>query len=122
MSGNLTLCSGNATELVFKSIAILDEYKQELYAESGISTYKVLRSVDPIVFSCYYTAFEYYLALGLYVGTISDINKLGYNLAHNLGPIYDMTEEFVYRMIDAKEEYKAKFFWDRSGTILGTLF
>jgi hypothetical protein len=82
----------------------------------------VLKSIDPIVFSCYYTIFEYYLALGLYVDTISDFNKLLYNLTHNLGPIYDMVEEFVYRMMDAKEEWKRGFFWHRSGTILGSLF
>jgi len=33
-----------------------------------------------------------------------------------------MIEEFIYRMIDAKEDYKSGFFWDRSGTIIGTLF
>jgi len=33
-----------------------------------------------------------------------------------------MVEEFVYRMMDAKEEWKRGFFWHRSGTILGSLF
>lgn len=100
----------------------MQEYKQELYSEAGISTYRVLKSIDPIVFSCYYTVFEYYLAMGLYVGTLTSWNKLLYNLTHNMGPIYDMIEEFVHRMMDAKNEWKRSFFWERSGKILGSLF
>jgi len=58
----------------------------------------VLKSIDPIVFSCYYTLFEYYMAMGLYAATLIDVNKLLYNLVHNLGNIYDMTEELIHRM------------------------
>jgi hypothetical protein len=40
--------------------------------------------------------------MGLYVNTISDWNKVFYNIAHNLGMIYDMTEEFIYKSVNFK--------------------
>lgn len=78
--------------------------------------------MDPIVFSCYYTVFEYYLAMGLYINTISDWNKVFYNIAHNLGKIYDMVEEFIYQSIDFKSLYKKTEYWQRLGFLAGSLF
>lgn len=40
-------------------------------------------------YGCYYSLFEFG-QIGLdYVATVQDINKLAYNLIHNLGDIYD---------------------------------
>jgi len=44
--------------------------------------------------------FEYYIALGIYVDTLTDPMKLSYNFVHNLGSIYDLTEELVWRSAD----------------------
>jgi hypothetical protein len=71
------------------SLTIAGEYETELYAEAGYSTYEILKSVDPIIFSCYYSVFEYYIAVGMYRETSRDVRKMTYNFAHNLGKIYD---------------------------------
>ncbi len=60
----------------------------------------MIKTIDPIFFSCYYAFFEYYIAFRVYGNTITDINKILYNIFHNLGKIYDLTEEAVYRIID----------------------
>lgn len=75
------------------------------FAEAGYSTYQILKSFDPIIFSCYYSLFEYYIALEIYKDTGKDIKKLTYNLAHNLGNIYDLTEEGIIRSIDFMDVY-----------------
>jgi len=53
---------------------------------------------------------------------MSDAQKLLYNLTHNLGSIYDLVEEFIYRIQDFENEKMNNFFWSRSGTICGALF
>jgi len=58
---------------------------------------------------------EYYLALLMYRSTLTDPNKLVYNFAHNLGSIYDMSEEGIYRSIDFKKNWNDTFYWDRMG-------
>lgn len=63
-----------------------------------MATYKILKSIDPIVFSCYFSLFEYYMALTLYATTIKEWHKLLFNFTHNLGNIYDLIEELVYRI------------------------
>ena len=80
-----------------------------------------MKTIDPIVFSCYFATFEYYYSLETYANTIKDFNKLLYNFAHNLGNIYDLTEEGVKRMIDYKEEYITKVFWVRMGAVTGAV-
>lgn len=98
VSGNMSICEANTTTFINQSMSIEGLYQEEEIAEAGIATYKILKSVDGILFSCYYTTFEYYLALGLYIETLTDANKLLFNLAHNLGAIYDLTEEMIYRL------------------------
>lgn len=44
--------------------------------------------------------FEYNQALSIYVDTLSDPQKLLYNSVHNLGSIYDLTEESIWRSLD----------------------
>jgi len=48
--------------------------------------------------------------------------KLLYNMAHNLGSIYDLTEEAVYKIIDFSSLWDSKEYWARMGLILGTNF
>lgn len=60
--------------------------------------------------------------MGLYVNTISDWNKVFYNLAHNLGMIYDMTEEFIYKSVNFKKLYKDNAYWQNLGFLIGSLF
>lgn len=66
--------------------------------------------------------FEYYKALRIYISTISDIFKLGYNSIHHLGEIYDLTEEGVLRSMDFLINWKDKEYWGRMGYILGKNF
>ena len=54
------------TTLYNSTTNIYDQYATELYAEAGYSTYGILTSVDPIIFSCYYSVFEYYIATQIY--------------------------------------------------------
>lgn len=122
VSGNLTMCQSNASVLYFNSMGVKGEYEDGYYAEAGYSTYEILKSVDPIIFSCYYSLFEYYIALEIYRETGKDINKLTYNFAHNLGSIYDMTEEAIYRSADIEEVYDDVEYWARMGTIVGSNF
>jgi hypothetical protein len=79
---------------------VVGEYEDEYYAEAGRSTYDILKSIDPILTSCYFSTFEYYVAIEKYKATASSLNKLTYNIAHNLGSIYDLTEEGIYRSKD----------------------
>lgn len=122
VSGNLTVCQGNLTVLYNNSMTIYGEYRDFYFAEAGYSTYEILKSVDPIIFSCYYSLFEYYIALQIYGETGKDINKLTYNFAHNLGNIYDMTEEGIVRTGRITEVYTEVAYWARMGTIIGTNF
>ena len=102
VSRNLSLCSGNSTIMIDNVLEIKNQYEQLLFTEAGYSTYEILKSIDDITFSCYFTALETYMAYGLYVETMTDANKLLFNITHNLGSIYDLVEEFVYRMMDAE--------------------
>ena len=58
----------------------------------------------------------------LYTGTISDVRKLGYNLVHNCGKVYDLTAELIYRCIDWDTQLTTLIFWQRAGYILGANF
>lgn len=44
-----------------------------------------------------------------------------YNIAHNLGNIYDLTEEMVYRFIDWETQIEKVFFWHRYGFAMGSI-
>jgi hypothetical protein len=86
-----------------KSLAVWDLIQNYEFAEAVMSTYNIFKSIDPIVFSCYFSSFEYYLALTMYSQTLRDWHKLLFNLTHNLGNVYDLTEELVYRITDVQE-------------------
>lgn len=122
VAGNLTLCTGNATQLYNRSQEIQGLYEDELFAEGGQATYIILKSIDPIVFSCYYSGFEYWIAIQIYFATISDFNKLLYNFTHNLGNIYDLSEEAIFRFYDIELEGESISYWKRMGFIFGKNF
>jgi hypothetical protein len=122
VSGNLSLCSGNGTVIYNKSLGVVDEYSNAQYGLAGNSTYNILKSVDPFIFSCYYTTFEYAIAIELYTQTAYDYQKLLYNVAHNLGSIYDLTEEMVYKIMNFNDLWDSKEYWQRMGLIMGTNF
>ena len=69
VSGNLTVCQGNLTVFYGGASVIYDEYAERLYAQAGRSTYDILRSIDPIIFSCYFSLFEYVIAFTIYQET-----------------------------------------------------
>lgn len=48
--------------------------------------------------------------------------KLLYNFAHNLGSIYDVTEEGIHRSIDFNKNWNDTYYWSRMGHISGTVF
>jgi len=121
VSGNFTPCIDNTTDVYLQTGNIYREYERQLYTEAGLSTYALLTAADPIIFSCYFAVFESNLAVTMYFDTLSDWNKLLFNLAHNLGNIYDLSEEFVYRMIDSPNEYQNPFFYQRVGFMSGAL-
>ena len=66
--------------------------------------------------------FEYYIALNIYSDTLTDPNKLLYNFVHNLGSIYDLSEEFFWRSRDFENQGNTRFYWMRMGYIWGANF
>jgi hypothetical protein len=103
-------------------MGVVGEYKDEYYAEAGRSTYDILKAIDPILSSCYFSVFEYYIAAEEYRNTGSDINKLSYNFAHNLGSIYDLSEEGIKRSLDIENQWDEEEYWARMGLIIGSNF
>jgi len=122
VSGNLTVCQGNLTVFYGGASVVYDEYAESLYAQAGRSTYEILKSIDPIIFSCYFSLFEYVIAVNIYQDTVTDPLKMVYNLAHNLGSIYDVTEEGIHRSIDFNKNWNDTFYWSRMGHAAGTVF
>jgi hypothetical protein len=122
VAGNLSLCSGNATIFYNKTLGVAAEYQREYYGEAGRSTYRILKSIDPIIYSCYFTLFEYYVAMVLYSRTARSGSKLSYNFVHNLGSIYDLTEEAYFKIVNFRELWQTQEFWKRMGIIVGTNF
>ena len=82
------------------STSVVSQYERAEYDEAGNSSYVILHSIDNIYSACYYMVFEYNQALSIYVDTLTDPQKLLYNSVHNLGSIYDLTEESIWRSLD----------------------
>lgn len=121
IAGNLTVCTGNLTLLLDKSLGVWGMYERYEFAEAVMATYNILKAIDPIVFSCYFSSFEYYMALTTYSLTIRNWHKLLYNLTHNLGNVYDLMDELIWRIKNREEELEKIFFWDRTGFVIGSL-
>jgi len=60
--------------------------------------------------------------MNIYSATLIDPNKLLYNLVHNLGSIYDLTEELIWRSADFEKQGNTRYFWMRLGYIFGSNF
>lgn len=121
ISGNLTICQNNSVLIYNNSIGVYNQYTSELYDEAGNATYVMLVSVDDIYTACYYTFFEYIVALRVYVQTALDIQKLAYNFLHNAGSMYDLSEEAYFRISDFENQGDTIKFWARMGFIAGNL-
>lgn len=119
---NISICQSNITVFYNSTSGVYGEYVDEYYAEAGRSTYEILKSIDPILTSCYFSIFEYYIAIEEYKSTASSLNKLTYNLAHNLGSIYDLTEEGIRRSYDIESQMYEQEYYARMGLILGANF
>jgi hypothetical protein len=51
----------------------------------------MFQTVDPLTFGCYYSVFEFGQIVQDYFSTVQDIDRLFYNIVHNMGKIYDNT-------------------------------
>ena len=65
---------------------------------------------------------EYGKAFSDYASTLTNANKLLFNIVHNLGNIYDLIEEVVLRFKDRERQINSIGFWARMGYISGSLF
>jgi len=83
----------------------------------GPSLRRLMQSINPITFSCWYSTFEYFQVLDEYGETIGDANKLTFNLFHNAGGIYDTTSDLIalFRYGDKKD----RAFWRQIGASAG---
>ena len=73
----------------------MTQFEMQLFDKMGTTLRRIMQSVNPIAFACYFSGFEYYQVLVDYFSTITDINKLTYNVFHNAGPIYDTVTDLV---------------------------
>ena len=97
VSENLNSCSSNLTSFVQEWRAAGLQKTDGNLTQYGYSTHSMIVSIDPIIFSCFFTLFEYSDALQIYVETITHPDRVVYNVAHNLGVVYDLIEEGYIR-------------------------
>jgi hypothetical protein len=95
------------------------QFQLSLYDRMGATLRRIMQSVNPIAFACWYSGFEYFQVLEDYFDTISDVDKLVYNLFHNAGGIYDTTTDLVelFRYGDSGD----RAFWQKIGNSAGYL-
>jgi hypothetical protein len=67
----------------------------KLYDKMGITFKRIVQAVDPITSACYYSGSEYFGVLWDYLKTVIDVNKLLYNVMHNMGRIYDAITDII---------------------------
>lgn len=70
IAGNLTVCTNETEKFGLKIEAIYYQYTNLSFGEAGRSTYIVLKTIDPIVFACYFATFEWKSAFETYAQTI----------------------------------------------------
>jgi len=97
VSENLNSCSSNLTSFAAEWTAAGAQMTDGNLTQYGYSTHAMIKSIDPIIFSCFFTLFEYSDALQIYVETLTHPDRVVYNVAHNLGIIYDLVEEGLGR-------------------------
>lgn len=73
--------------------------------------------MNPIAFGCYYSVFEFMKIFSDYLVTVTDYNKLFYNLVHNLGNIYDNTVDLsnLFTTLDIENPN----WWAKVGKLVG---
>ena len=77
----------------------------------------MFKAIDPVSFACYYSIFEFMQIGKDYFFTIQDMNKLAYNLIHNLGRIYDNVADLIDLFNDVKLDELN--WWKKTGYLLG---
>jgi hypothetical protein len=83
----------------------------------GSTLRKIIQSVNPIAFACYFSGFEYFQVLDNYFDTFTDINKLTYNVFHNAGAIYDTTVDLIDLFRYGDPNYR--YYWQTIGNGAG---
>lgn len=59
VSGNLSICQNNITNNFDRLLEVANYLEDQLFAEAVIKMYNILKTIEPLVFSCYYMSFEY---------------------------------------------------------------
>ena len=118
-SPNSSVCLGNITALNASFALIETQFSMKLYDKMGATIKRMIQSVDPITFACYFSGFEYFQVLWEDLKTILDINKLTYNLFHNAGAIYDATTDLIsnFRFNTPYD----RTYWKRIGNDIGLI-
>jgi len=118
-SKNSSICLGNLTQFNQSTSLLATQFQLSLYDKMGATLRRIMQSVNPIAFACWYSGFEYFQVLEDYFDTISDVDKLVYNLFHNAGGIYDTTTELVelFRFGDSGD----RAYWQKIGNSAGYL-
>jgi hypothetical protein len=83
----------------------------------GFSLKRMIQAVNPIAFACYFSGFEYMQVLVDYFYTVTDINKLSYNIFHNAGPIYDTVIDLIANFRFGDPTYR--YYWQKIGNNVG---
>lgn len=118
-SPNSTLCLGNLTVLNSSLNMLLLQFNLSLYDKMGGTLKTMIQEVNPISQACYYSGFEYFQILLDYLATITDVNKLVYNVFHNAGTIYDATSDLIDNFRFDTPNYRS--YWQRIGGDIGLI-
>jgi hypothetical protein len=93
------------------------QFELKLFDKMGTTLRRIFYSVNPIAFACYFSGFEYLQVINGYFDTITDINKLTYNLFHNAGEIYDTTVDMIDLFRYGDPNYR--YYWQTIGNGVG---
>jgi|688.fasta_scaffold298127_1 hypothetical protein len=103
---NTMACTSNFTRIANYSIALGENFKTGTnvsLAQSAIDLENIFASIDPIVYGCYTSAFEFKDITLEYVNTFKDWKNMLISVAHKAGDIYDVTM-FIVNGIKAKAD------------------
>ena len=95
VSLNSTICLGNVSVLNESSYILYQQNNLKLYDKMGTTLKSMMQAVYPVTYACYFSMFEYLQVVQDYFETVLDVNKLFYNLVHNMGNIYDDIEGII---------------------------
>lgn len=71
------------------------QFNNYVYDEASVTLNKFIKAFYPVTYACYYSLFEFVQIGTEYFMTIQDLNKIAYNLIHNLGRLYDDIDELI---------------------------